>query len=201
MKRVIERCPNCGVEHDDPKGGECEVCGTPLRYWCRMHGPEIGFMDTAACPRCAAEAARPTPPPRAPSAPPPPPRAPRRPAPTRVEVDETPGWTREPEPRIVRPRWGGREPRVVIRDGAEDLAPIAAEGAVRLVRAFFTFVRTVLGWGLFGAVAGGGYAYYIGADVLYSAMFGVMVAGMAGLVVGGLRALMILFSAPRRPDG
>ena len=38
MKRVIERCPNCGVEHDDPKGGECEVCGTALRFWCRVHG-------------------------------------------------------------------------------------------------------------------------------------------------------------------
>ena len=197
MKRVVERCPNCGVEHDDPKGGECEVCGTRLRYWCRVHGPEIGFMDTAACPRCAAEAARPVPPPRAPA--PPPSSAPRRPAPTRVEPDDGPEWAPAPPPRRTRTTWGGREPRVVIRDGAEDLAPIAAEGAVRLVRAFFTLIRTVIGWTLFGALAGGVYASYIGADVVYSALFGAMVAGIAGLILGGLRALLILFSSPRPP--
>jgi hypothetical protein len=199
VKRVIERCPNCGVEHDDPVGGQCEVCGTRLRYWCRVHGPEIGFMDTAACPRCAVEAARPAPPPRAPV--PPPSRAPRRPAPTppptRVEADEVPGWD-VPPPRRRSP-WGGREPRVVIRDGAEDLAPIAAEGAVRLLRAFFTFVRTVIGWTMFGALAGGVYAYAVGADVIYSALFGGMVGGIAGLILGGLRALLILFSPPRPP--
>jgi hypothetical protein len=208
VTRVVERCPNCGVEHDDPVGGQCEVCGTQLRYWCRVHGPEIGFMDTAACPRCAAEAARPVPPPRPAPAPPPTTRAPHRPAPTRVEADEPPAWTRE-EPRIVRPEpraprrpgWGGREPHVVIRDGAEDLAPIAAAGAVRLVRAFFALLRAVVGWTIFGAVAGGVYASYIGADVVYSALFGAMVAGCAGLIVGGLRALMILFSSSRPPDG
>ncbi|HYR07045.1 MAG TPA: hypothetical protein VEQ60_04740, partial [Longimicrobium sp.] len=82
MKRVIERCPNCGVEHDDPKGGACEVCGTTLRFWCRVHSKEIGWLDSAACPRCAAEAARPSPPPRAPTAPAaPPPRAPAPPPP------------------------------------------------------------------------------------------------------------------------
>jgi hypothetical protein len=195
VKRVIERCPNCGVEHDNPVGGECEVCGTQLRYWCRVHGPEIGFMDTAACPRCAAEAARPAPPPRAPAPPPSaaPPR-PRRPSPTRMEADLPPRTV--PPPR--RPPWGGRDPHVVIRDGAEDLAPIAAAGAVRLVRAFFALVRSVIGWGIFGGIAGGVYASYVGADVVYSAAFGVMVAGIAGLIVGGLRALLILFG-PRRP--
>jgi hypothetical protein len=192
VTRVVERCPNCGVEHDDPVGGECEVCGTKLRYWCRVHGPQIGFMDTAACPRCAAEAARPTPPPRAPA-------PTRRPAPTRAEPEDAP-WTPPPP---ARPRWGGREPRVVLREGAEELAPYAAAGAgfaVRVVRGLFAFVRTVLGWGLFGAVAGGGYAYYVGAEVLYSAAFGAMIGGMAGLIVGGLRALLIIFG-PRPPDG
>jgi hypothetical protein len=202
VKRVIERCPNCGVEHDNPVGGECEVCGTQLRYWCRVHGPEIGFMDTTACPRCAAEAARPTPPPRAPA--PPPSSAPRRPtpAPTRMEADAPPRTV--PPARRPRPRpWGGRDPHVVIREGAEDLAPYAEAGAnfaVRLLRAFFTLVRTVIGWTLLGAIAGGIYASYVGADVLYTAAFGGMVAAGLGLVIGGLRALLILFG-PTHPPG
>lgn len=198
MTRVVERCPNCGVEHDNPVGGECEVCGTQLRYWCRVHGPEIGFMDTAACPRCAAEAARPVPPPRVPV--PPPSSAPRRPAPTRVEPDAPPRTVppaRRPRPR---PTWGGREPHVVIREGAEDLAPYAASFAVRLLRAFFTLVRTVIGWTILGALAGGIYASYVGGDVLYTAAFGGMVAAGLGLVIGGLRALLILFG-PARPPG
>jgi hypothetical protein len=204
VKRVIERCPNCGVEHDDPKGGECEVCGTQLRYWCRVHGPEIGFMDTAACPRCAAEAARPTPPPRAPAPPPsaaPVPPRPRRPTPTptRMEADAPPRTV--PPPR--RPRWGGRDPRVVIIDGAEDLAPYAAAGAsfaVRLVRALFTIAGSVLGWGLLGAVGGFFYASTVGGmDPLWTAAFGAMVGGGLGLAIGGLRALLILFGRSRPP--
>lgn len=191
MKRVVERCPNCGVEHDDPVGGECEVCGTQLRYWCRVHGPEIGFMDTAACPRCAAEAARPAPPPRAPVPPPP----------TRVEADAPPRTV--PPARRPRPRstWGGRDPHDVLREGAEDLAPYAEAGARfagRLLRAFFTLVRTVIGWALLGAIAAGVYAAYVGADVFYTAAFGAMVGGGFGLVIGGLRALLILFG-PSRP--
>ena len=197
MTRVIERCPNCGVEHDDPVGGQCEVCGTQLRYWCRVHGPEIGFMDTAACPRCAAEAARPTPPPRAPA---PPSSAPRRPTPTRVEADAPPRTV--PPPRRTRSPWGGRDPRVVIIDGAEDLAPYAAAGAsfaVRLLRAFFTLLRTAIGWTILGALAGGVYAYYVGGDVVYTAAFGAMTAGILGLIIGGLRALLILFGPSSRP--
>ena len=206
MKRVIERCPNCGVEHDDPVGGECEVCGTQLRYWCRVHGPEIGFMDAAACPRCAAEAARPAPPPRAPV---PPPARPRRPAPapepTRVDADDGVVWVPVPPPRRTRPpRWGGRDPHVVIRDGAEDLAPYAAAGAgfaVRLVRAFFAVLRAVIAWTLIGALAGGAFAFYGGGDVMYSALFGGMVGAGLGLLNGAVRALMILFSGPRPPPG
>lgn len=200
MKRVIERCPNCGVEHDDPVGGQCEVCGTPLRYWCRVHGPEIGFMDTAACPRCAAEAARPAPPPRAPAPRPPAPMP--APPPTRVEPDAPPRTV--PPPRRRPSPWGGRDPRVVIMDGAEDLAPYARTGAtfaVRVVRAIFAFIRTVLGWGILGAIAGGAYAFYLGGDVFYTAAFGAMVAGILGLIIGGLRALLILFGPSRPPPG
>jgi hypothetical protein len=212
MKRVIERCPNCGVEHDDPKGGACEVCGTQLRYWCRLHGKEIGFLDSPACPRCAAEAARPTPPPRAPAPPPPPPRPrevppappPRRPAPTRVEPEEVPPWAAEAPPRRrTRPSWGGRDPGVVIREGAEDLAPYASAGAtfaVRLMLAFFAVVRSVIGWGLLGALIGFFYASSMGGqlDPIYTAAFGVMVGGGVGLLFGAIRALRILFAPP--PD-
>ena len=70
---------------------------------------------------------------------------------------------------------------------------------MRLVRAFFTLVRTVIGWTILGALAGGVYASYIGADMVYSALFGAMVAGIAGLILGGLRALLILFSRARPP--
>jgi hypothetical protein len=228
VKRVIERCPNCGVEHDDPKGGACEVCGTTLRYWCRLHSREIGWLNSETCPRCAAEAARPTPPPRPPAAPPPTPPArrptpaptpprPRRPAPTpppaHVEPDE-PVWIEVPAPRAPRrmraPRpWGGRDPRVVIREGADDLAPYAEAGAtmaVRMVRAFFAVVGSVIGWGVLGGVVG-----FLFPDLLvmggaspepvWTAMAGAMVGGGLGLFIGTIRALRILFSAPRPPDG
>jgi hypothetical protein len=194
MKRVIERCPNCGVEHDDPVGGQCEVCGTQLRYWCRVHGPEIGFMDTAACPRCAAEAARPTPPPRPAPAPPPRPRAP------------TPGPTYEPppaarEPRRERPWREGRDPGVVLREHAEDLAPYAAAGAgflVRLMMALVVVVRSVLGWGFLGAIGGVVYVSTSGApaDLLWAGMAGAMVGGGIGLLVGTIRAMRVLFAQP-----
>jgi hypothetical protein len=211
MKRVIERCPNCGVEHDDPKGGACEVCGTQLRYWCRLHGKQIGFLDSPACPRCAAEAARPVPPPRPPAAPPPPrevppaPR-PRRPAhpepPMPSRVEPAPPWAAEPSTRRPRP-WGGRDPGVVMREGAEDLAPYAAAGAtfaVRLMLAVFAVVRSVIGWGLLGALGGFFYASSTGGqlDPLWTAAFGAMVGGGVGLLFGAIRALRILFAPP--PD-
>jgi hypothetical protein len=226
VKRVIERCPNCGVEHDDPKGGACEVCGTPLRFWCRVHSKEIGWLDSATCPRCAAEAARPTPPPRAPAAPPPPPPAPsrrpeptpppRRPAPTpppaRVEADE-PTWVEvpaRPPRRTRRPApWGGRDPGVVLREGAEDLGPYAEVGAsmaFRAVRAFFALVRSVIFWGLLGAVGGFFFPQYageigVGQDPVWTAMAGAMVGGGLGLFFGTIRATRILFSQPRGPGG
>jgi hypothetical protein len=231
VKRVIERCPNCGVEHDDPKGGACEVCGTPLRFWCRVHSKEIGWLDSEACPRCAAEAARPTPPPRAPATPPParptpappptrpapPPTRPRRPEPTpppaHVEADE-PVWIEVPAPRPPRrsrpPRpWGGRDPGVVLREGAEDLAPYAEAGANmagRMVRAVFALVRSVIFWGLLGALAGfffPQFAAEIAAnqEPIWTAMAGAMIGGGLGLFFGTIRATRILFAAPRRPDG
>lgn len=207
MKRVIERCPNCGVEHDDPRGGPCEVCGTPLRFWCRVHSRETGWLDSAACPACAAERSRPAPPPRAPQPPPP-----RRPAPRREEPVEAPfeepvviirsGW---PPRRVPRP-WGGRDAGGALREGAEELAPYAAAGAtfaVRLMLALFAVARSAIVWGVLGAVGGFLYASSAGGrlDVLWTAAFGAMAGGMAGLFFGAIRALRILFAQPRRPDG
>lgn len=226
MRRVIERCPNCGVEHDDPKGGACEVCGTTLRFWCRVHSREIGWLDSETCPRCAAEGATATtPPPRTappPSTAPPRPAPPARPAPAppprrpapRVEeerVDEpeeeviilTPG---RPPRRMPRP-WGGRDAGVVIRDTAEDLAPYAATGvslAVRLMLGLFAILRSVVFWGGLGAVGG-----FLFPDVvamggarpepIWTAMAGGMVGGALGLFFGTIRAIRILFAQrPRR---
>lgn len=55
-RHVVERCPCCGVEHDTSADTLCEACDTPLRAWCRAHSRETGWLDSAACPRCAEEA-------------------------------------------------------------------------------------------------------------------------------------------------
>jgi hypothetical protein len=56
IRHVVDRCPSCGVEHE-VRTHACEACDTPLRPWCRVHGREIDWMDGAACPRCAEDAA------------------------------------------------------------------------------------------------------------------------------------------------
>ena len=70
MTRVIERCATCGVEHE-VRVDECEACGGALRWWCRTHSSQIGWLESAECRRCVEEKARPVPRPR-----PAPPRAP-----------------------------------------------------------------------------------------------------------------------------
>ena len=89
MKRVVERCPSCGVEHDDFPADGCEACGTALRYWCRTHSREVGWLETPECRRCAEEAARPRPAPRPPAS---------RPAPRTGKSRR-----RAPQPPPVRP--------------------------------------------------------------------------------------------------
>ena len=203
MSRVVERCPNCGVEHDTPHGGACEVCGTPLRFWCRVHSREIGWLDGPECPRCASEAAaRSTPPP--PRRPPPAPR----PHPRRVP----PVVIAEPEPEPPS-EWAGpppepyRDPREVWIERAEELRPYAETGAgvaVRMFRALWAVVRSVFFWGLLGALGGGVFAYMQGyppPDVVWTALFGAMVGGGAGLFFGFIAALRVLFSSGRRGDG
>lgn len=197
MKRVVERCPNCGVEHDDPRGGPCEVCGTPLRFWCRVHGAQAGWLDAPVCPRCEAEAAAPPPPSRprpAPASPTPPRR--RRAAPV-----EAPAPRRSRVPPEPFPPAPGRDPRVVLREGAEDLRPYVATGAgvaFRLIRALLALVRNVILWGVLGALAGGVFAYSRGDDLVWTALFGAMIGGGAGLMFGMVAALRILFATRSR---
>jgi hypothetical protein len=57
MKRIVERCPSCGVEHDH-QVHECEACGNAVRHWCRTHSREIGWLESPWCTRCEEEAAR-----------------------------------------------------------------------------------------------------------------------------------------------
>jgi hypothetical protein len=61
MTHVVERCPSCGVEHEGLRVGACEACQAPLRYWCRRHGRDTGWLQDPACPRCVEEAALPRP--------------------------------------------------------------------------------------------------------------------------------------------
>jgi hypothetical protein len=63
MIRVVERCATCGVEHE-ARADECEACGGALRYWCRAHSRELGWLESAACRGCVEESVRPMPRPR-----------------------------------------------------------------------------------------------------------------------------------------
>jgi hypothetical protein len=63
MRHVVERCLTCGVEHEVRVDG-CEACGGALRYWCRVHSHEIGWLESSDCRGCAGEKARPIPLPR-----------------------------------------------------------------------------------------------------------------------------------------
>jgi hypothetical protein len=60
MKRIVERCPSCGVEHDH-EVHECEACGSAVRYWCRTHSRQIGWLAGPACLHCDEDAALPAP--------------------------------------------------------------------------------------------------------------------------------------------
>jgi len=193
LSRVIQRCPNCGVEHDGARREECEVCGTPLRFWCRMHGREIGWLDGPDCPRCAAdavEARRPVPPP------PPSTTAPRRPRPTRAPAETPPPRPAEPRPtRVPRrppPVPVGRDPGDVLREGAEEWAPRVASGARVFFSAIFTLVRTVLAWLVIGLIGGAGYSYATGDDIIWSLSYGLAAALIVGVLIGAILAIRVL---------
>jgi hypothetical protein len=217
VKRVVERCPNCGVEHDDPKGGACEVCGTTLRYWCRAHSREIGWLEGPSCPRCATEAAgripsRPAP--RPPAAEPTVTARPHRPPPVAAEPPP-PRYAPPPDlypptesypPAEAYPPPMRRDPREEMEmPTAEDLRPHLEAGARvagRMFSAIFAVIRAVIFWGLLGLIAGGAFAWYGGQNIdpIWAAMFGGFVGGGFGLFIGIISALRILFAGPPR-DG
>lgn len=227
MKRVIDRCPNCGVEHDDAVGGTCEVCGTQLRFWCRVHSKEIGWLDSPECPRCAAElGGRRTsaPPPAAsPPAPMPPreripePRAERGPEPVPDPSAETrwrsrirvPADTPPPPPEYApppreyapEPPYAGRDPRDVVRESAEELRPYVVSGATfafRLVRALISVLRFVFVGVVIGGIGGGAIAYNQGGDLIYPLVSGAIIGGAIGLFAGFIAAIRILFGSEGR---
>jgi hypothetical protein len=185
VNAVVERCTSCGVEHEASHVGPCEVCGGELRYWCARHRGDAGWLEGPECPLCARETA-------ARRAPPPPPPAPA------PRVERRPS-TRSPTraPAGLPPR---RDPREVLRDGAEEILPHVATGAsvaFRLVRALFVLVRTVFLWALLGAGAGAAYAYFVGADPVWTAVFGLSNGAVVGLFFGVILALRTLFARRR----
>jgi hypothetical protein len=189
MSRVVARCPNCGVENDDARGGPCEVCGTELRFWCRVHGAETGWLASPDCPRCAAEeqARR--------SRPAPAPAPARRPAPSR--------WRRRApvERPHVPPPEPARDPREVLREGAEDLRPYMEAGADvanRLVRATFAVIRSVILFAVLGAIVGGVFAYNQRGDLVWPVISGALIGAAVGVCFGGIGALRILFAGTSR---
>jgi hypothetical protein len=184
VNAVIERCTNCGVEHEPSHVGPCEVCGSELRYCCQRHSREIGWLDGPACPVCARETearrARPAP------APPPPVE---RPTPARPTM-------RRPARRPRRP-----DPREVLREGAGEILPHVATGAslaIRVVRAIFILVRTVFLWALLGAAAAIAYAYLLGGEVLWLMIFGLSNGAAIGLFLGIILALGSIFTRATR---
>ncbi|HLL83552.1 MAG TPA: hypothetical protein VK420_12895 [Longimicrobium sp.] len=183
MSRVVARCPNCGVEHDDATAGPCEVCGTTLRFWCRLHGAETGWLDTPECPRCAAEAAER----RSRPAPPRPPARPRR--------------ERAPVERPYAAPAPGRDPRVVLREGADDLRPyvVAGAGAAgRMIRAVLAVIRNVIVFGVLGGIVGGFVAYNQRGDLVWPLISGALIGAAVGLFFGVIGALRILFAGGGR---
>ena len=66
--------------------------------------------------------------------------------------------------------------------------------------ALFAVVRSVIGWGLLGALGGFFYASSMAGqlDPLWTAAFGATVGGGLGLLFGVIRALRILVAPP--PD-
>ena len=176
MNTVVERCPNCGVEHQPSHVGPCEVCGSELRYWCTRHSRTIGWLEGEECPVCTREA-------EAKAAPPPP--APR----PRVE--------RRPARRPTTPPPARRDRRPAPRVGAGEILPHVATGAslaIRVIHALFVLVRTVFLWAVLGAVAGAGYGYLTGSDLIWIGLFGLTNGALIGLFFGFILALRVLLT-------
>ncbi|HEY0016752.1 MAG TPA: hypothetical protein VGC13_10550 [Longimicrobium sp.] len=135
-RHIIERCPSCGVEHDVRVDG-CEACGTALRYWCRAHSREIGWLESAECRRCAEDEARRRPRTSVPVAASPrtaaPSPVPPRPTASPHEAAPPPAPPPRP-PSSVTPYWcGTHSPEIGFL--ASPVCPRCAEEAARILRA------------------------------------------------------------------
>lgn len=89
----------------------------------------------------------------------------------------------------------------MLREGAGEVLPHVAAGAglaFRVVRALFVVVRTVILWALLGAMGGAAYAFLVGGELVWLALFGLSVGGGIGLFFGLILALRTLFA--RRPS-
>lgn len=178
-----------------------------MRYWCRKHSREIGWLSSDVCPRCPPTAARrpkPAPPPaavptseppttptpprpwlrfeRKPTTPAEPPASPPAPAPPPAEPPE-------PAPTVAEAPGGGTKSR-------QDRRGLG----VRLFEAALTVLQTGIVGVLVGVAAGGIVAYRAGADVPLEAAIGGAKGGMAGLALGVLIAIAFFHRSAYPPD-
>jgi hypothetical protein len=159
MNRIVERCPSCGVEHDH-RVDECEACGNAVRYWCRTHSREVGWLAGPACLRCDEEEARRAPRPRPTRAPPP------STLPPYPRFPPTPAAPVVPPPRPAK---------------ADELPRGLVE---RLFDSLLTATLTGIVGVLLGVVAGAVQGYRIGADIPATAMGWGVMGGVGGLLLG-----------------
>jgi hypothetical protein len=208
VKRVVERCPTCGVEHETLGDGTCEACGTPLQVWCRTHSREIGWLAGDECPRCPPAHAHVGPRGRAVArAPEPAPAV----APAPVDAPRPAYRVIDPPPPPAAPIVIAAEPPVVARTPAAGVeAPVekptrrpgepAPQGPfVRLFNAVLSVVQGGILGVLSGVGAGGVQAVRVGGDIPLTAVEWGVYGGMLGLLLGGLVALAALFRSPSRP--
>jgi len=172
MRHVVERCPSCGVEHDEAVGGACEACGTPLRAWCRRHGREAGWLEGPACPRCAEESARP------------------RAAPAARTVCYAPAPDRPsaaPPARAAAP----------IDEAAEHVPPRRPGIVSEAVGILLLLVVNATIGALAGLVGGGLYTVVGGGNGSQAAVEWAMMGGIVGLIIGVMRDVLSLNAAGR----
>lgn len=182
-RHVVERCPSCGVEHEAPGNGACEACGATLRRWCRVHGRESGWLESAECRRCAEDAFRPAPPPRPASAP----RREvaslrRRPitAPTRTHPDSPVPWlVPGPDGRLVP-----------MREGPLPLW-------MRVVGVLMSTLASGVGGAAAGVVGGAFYGIFQGSLLQTAGAWG-MGGGILGMLFGVFHAVALDLPGARK---
>jgi hypothetical protein len=208
--KVVDRCPSCGVEHDHPVH-ECEACGSSVRYWCRKHSREIGWLSSDVCPRCppgAARAPRPVPPPppvAVPTSEPPAGPAPELPPRPWLRFEHRPATPAETPPaNPTAPAPPPDEPAApvptVTEARGEGTKATRRGMGVRLFEAVLTVLQTGIVGVLVGVAAGGIIAYRAGAEVPLQAAIGGAKGGMAGLALGVLIAIAFFHRSAYPPE-